>query len=156
MTGMRPQGGTYSFLDVVVGYSGPAGSFDFSEGGISEEGVTVDFDEDKVSKTNGADGSWMYSLHAGMPGSIAIRLFKTSPLNAVMSRIFNFDTRSSANTGKGVITVRNPVSGDTFQAVGCALRRMPANANAKDGGMNEWVFMAGFIGGHLGDWEPTT
>jgi len=146
--------GTYAFQDFLGAYSGPGGVADISSGGIAEEGITIAFDEDKATKTNGADGDWMYSLHAASGGMVTVRVLKTSPLNAFFGRLYNFETSSGANYGRGTFTGRNVSTGDAFVCDGCGIRKFPDNVNAKEGGTNEWVFMAGVIDVTLGDGNP--
>ena len=145
---------TYSFADFLCAYTGPGGTFDLSSGGITDDGITIAFDDDKATKTNGADGEWMYSLHEASGGTAVVRLQKTSPTNADLSRLYNFETITGANYGRGVITGRNPVTGDSFQCVGCGIRKFPDNVNAKVGGANEWAFFVGKISVKLGDGNP--
>lgn len=150
-----PRGGVYSFIDFVAGYIGPFGTFDMSSGGVAEEGITIAFDEDKASKVNGADGDWMYSLHAAQGGTVTLRLLKTSPMNRNLQSLYKYETSSSAYYGRGTITARNPVTGDVFVCLGCGLRKFPDNVNAKEGGTNEWVFLVGRIEPTLGNGNPT-
>lgn len=145
---------TYAFADFLCAYTGPGGTLDLSSGGITDDGITIAFDEDKATKTNGADGEWMYSLHEASGGTATIRLQKTSPLNGPLSRLYNRETTSGANYGRGVITGRNPVTGDSFTCIGCGIRKFPDNVNAKLGGANEWVFLVGRIEVILGDGNP--
>ena len=38
------QNATYSFLDVQCAVTGPGGQFSISEGGIAEEGITIEYE----------------------------------------------------------------------------------------------------------------
>jgi hypothetical protein len=148
---------TYSFLDVNVAITDPAGSFSISPGGgIAEEGITIAMEGDKTAIVWGCDGTPMTSLHAAQGGIVSIRLQKTSPTNSLMSSLYNQTTNSSANCGNSTITVRNPTRGDTIVCLGCSIRKFPDNVNAKEGGMNDWVFMAGIISPVLGDGKPNS
>lgn len=146
----------YSFLNFLGAHSDPFGApIDFSAGnGIADEGVTVSYDEDKVTKTMGADGDWMYSLHAASGGMVAVRVLKTSPLNKQLSDLYDRTTQSSAYTGQGVISGGDVTRGDSFTAIGCQIRKMPDMASAKDAGTNEWVFLAGRLSVRLGSGTP--
>ncbi len=42
-----PTGGTYAFADVAATYTGPFGIIDFTDCGTTDEGISVEFDEDK-------------------------------------------------------------------------------------------------------------
>jgi hypothetical protein len=147
---------TYSFLDVNAALTDPAGSFSLSEGGIAEEGVTIAMEGDKTTIVWGADGTPMTSLHAAQGGTIAIRLQKTSPVNALLSSLYAQTTNSSANCGNSTITVRNATRGDTIVGVGCSIKKFPDNVNAREGGMNDWIFNAGRISMILGDGNPNS
>ena len=141
----------YSFLDVQASIVGPGGSLILSEGGVSDEGITVAMTEDKTSMVTGADGSGMHSLHASKSGRVTVRLLKNSPLNAALMSMYNFQSTSAAYAGRNTITVQNPSWGDDFDCRECAFVKIPDNVNAKDGGMMEWQFNAIYIDPQLGD-----
>jgi len=143
--------GTYSFLDVRAAIVGPGGSFSFgSDAGAAEEGISVSMTEDKNTMTIGAGGEAMHSLHAGKSGSVTVRLLKTSPVNQKLSALYNIQTISSAAHGQNVISLRNPVSGDSITATQVAFTKHPDLTYAKDGGTVEWTFHAGAIDLSLG------
>ncbi|WP_448952131.1 phage structural protein [Labrys neptuniae] len=141
----------YSFIDVHCAIDGPGGAFSLSDGGVADEGITVAMNEDKNTMTTGADGSVMHSLHAARSGTVTVRLLKTSPLNHLLSVMYNTQQTSSALWGQNVISVRNPVRGDDASARICAFKKLPDFANAKDGNIVEWAFDAGAIDEILGD-----
>ncbi len=146
---------TYSFLDVQCGITGPGGTFSLgSDAGAAEEGITIAFAEPKNTMTTGAGGDVMHSLHAGRTGMITVRLLKTSPVNRQLSVLYNFQTTSAAYHGRNTISMRNPVTGDTFTLSACAFQKFPDNVNGKDGGTNEWTFDCGFIDPLLGSGTP--
>jgi hypothetical protein len=148
---------TYSFLDVNCAITDDAGSFNISPGGgIAEEGVTVALEGDKTSIVWGCDGTPMISLHAAQGGTVSIRLQKTSPTNALLSSLYKQTTNSSANCGNSTMTIRNPTRGDTIVCTSCAIKKLPDNVNAKEGGMLDWVFNAGIIDEILGDGNPNS
>jgi hypothetical protein len=147
--------GTYSFLDVQGSILGPGMSFNIGQDeGIAEEGITIEMEGDKGSITPGADGSGMHNLHAYSGGVATIRLLKTSPLNAALSQGYNFQTTSSALYGQNIISIRNPVTGDTIVCTGCGFRKLPNNVNGRDGGMLDWIFNCVRIDQILGDGGP--
>jgi hypothetical protein len=147
---------TYSFLDFSCSISGPGGSFSLGNvrSGIDKGGITIMMTEDKDVIDVGADGTAMHSLRASKQGVIIVRLQKTSPVNALLSKMMNYQQTSAANWGQNVITGANPTRGDTFVARECAFRKMPDNLNAVEGGMLEWQFMAGYVDQILGDGSP--
>lgn len=146
---------TYSFADVLATIAGPGGSITLGAGaGVADEGITVEYADDKGSLTPGVDGTFMHSLHAANNGSVVVRLLKTSPTNQALSNMYNFQRGSSANWGQNVINVSNHVTGDLFICNGCSFQRFPNNVNAKDGGMNEWRFLVGEVIPQLGNTAP--
>jgi len=146
-----PTVGAYSFLDVQAAITGPGGSFNLGSGsGAAEEGIKVSMAEDKNTLTVGADGTPMHSLHGGKHGTVTVQLLKTSPTNAKLSTMYNMQTTSAAAHGMNVITISNPISGDSITCVMCAFKKHPDTAYAKEGGNVEWVFDAGIIDTSLG------
>lgn len=142
---------TYSFLDVHATIVGPGGAIPLGSGaGASEEGITLDAAEDINSMTIGADGSVMHSLHAGKSGTITIRLLKTSPVNAALMAMYNFQTAAATTHGQNTITITDAARGDVATARQVAFARRPSLAWGKDAGLNEWSFHAGIIDATLG------
>ena len=145
------QGGTYSFLDVLASIIGPGGSFALGSGaGAADEGITTALNEDKSTLTIGADGSAMQSLHAGQGGKITVRLLKTSPVNQQLSAMYNLQKQSSANWGLNVISIKNPISGDSIVGTYCAFMKHPDINYAKEAGVIEWGFTVGILEQTLG------
>jgi hypothetical protein len=147
---------TYSFEDVVATISGPGGVIPLGNGaGNADEGITVTMTERKNTMVTGADGSVMHSLHAAQSGTIVVRLLKTSPINALLSAMYNFQTQSSANHGQNTIVVANPQRGDVISCQGAAFAKQPDLTYAKDGNTCEWEFDAGYVHEILGVGSPT-
>jgi len=133
--------GVYSFLDVQCVINGPGGNFSLGPGAANaEEGISIEYIEDKDRMLIGADGSAMHSLNASKAGKALIRLLKTSPVNAFLEQMYNFQTVSSLFHGKNNIALSNPVSGDGYNLAGCAFTKFPRNDFAKEAGMLEWDF----------------
>lgn len=146
-----PQNSTYSFLDVQASITGPGGAFSLGSGsGNAEEGITVSMVDDKNTMTIGADGSPMHNLHASKAATISVKLLKTSPVNQKLSQMYALQTTSSGLHGQNVITINNPVIGDTITALAVAFKKLPDNVNGKDGGMMDWTFDAGIVDQSLG------
>ena len=142
---------TYSFLDVNASISGPGGSFRLGSGtGAAEEGITVAMTEEKNTMTVGADGKVMHSLHAGKSGKVTVRLLKTSPVNAQLSQLYQLQAQSSAVWGVNTMTVNDVARGDVVSCRDVAFAKHPDLVYAKDGNVNEWEFMAGYIDQLLG------
>lgn len=133
--------GTYSFLDVNASLAGPGGNISLGAGaGNSEEGITVEMKEEKNLQTVGADGKIMNSLRASNAGRISIRLLKTSPVNAALSLMYNFQKSSSGVWGQNSLVVSDVARGDVVSATEVAFTRQANLTYAKDGNMNEWIF----------------
>lgn len=146
----------YTFLNAIAGYTDSLGNMlDFSAGnGVAEEGMTIEWDEDKVSITRGADGDWMYNLHAASGGIFTIRALRTSPLNYYLSNIYTKTTAGGATVGTGIITGGDVQRGESFNCVGCQIRRHSAFTSAKEGPGLEWVFLVGKLSAKLGIGTP--
>ena len=141
----------YSFLDVQATINGPGGSFSVGAGaGNAEEGISVEFTEEKDNMKIGADGTAMHSLNASKAGKIFIRLLKTSPVNAQLEQLYNFQTGSALNHAQNTIVITNPVTGDDYQCIGAAFSKFPRNDYPKDAGFLEWDFNVSAIDVRLG------
>jgi hypothetical protein len=143
--------GTYGFTNIAASISGPGGSFPIGAGsGSAEEGITIEPDGDKVTKTVGADGAVMYNLHADLSGRILIRLQKISPTNAQLGAMYNLQITDSALTGLNTIIVTDIARGDTISLRGCAFSRPPVITYGTLGGVQEWSLFAAVIDRLLG------
>ncbi|MBC7074661.1 MAG: DUF3277 family protein [Syntrophomonadaceae bacterium] len=127
---------TYSFLDTHCAIAGPGGAFTLT-GGAAKEGITITPREDKNRMDIGADGSGMHSLRADKSAGITIRLLKNSPVNALLSAMYNFQQTSSTLWGQNVITVVSSI-GDAISLREVAFKKQPVVTYAEEGGMNEW------------------
>ena len=134
---------TYSFLDIVAAIDGPGGSVNLGAGaGPAEEGITIESVNDKSTMITGADGSGMHSLRADNSKAVTVRLLKTSPVNALLMNMYNFQTMSSVTHGKNTISVRDVARGDAITLEQVAFKRPPNLEFQIEGGMNEWQFDA--------------
>lgn len=148
---------TYSFLDVGAAIDGPGDNISISPGtGVAEEGITIERTEDENAMTIGAGGEVMHSLHAGTSGTVRLRLLKTSPINARLMEMRNFQKLSGATWGQNAISVRDFQRGDIVTCTEVAFTGPPATSWGKGGGVVEWVFHAGYIDMHLGSGVPVT
>lgn len=137
---------TYSFLSVLATINGPNGTFSLGYGaGPSDEGITIEMAAPKNTRTTGADGSWMHSLHAGQSGKITCRFLKTSPVNSQLMTMYNADTSDPASHGQNTISVTSILAGDQHTCEGCAFAQQPTNTYGTEGAMLEWVFDVGRI-----------
>jgi hypothetical protein len=143
---------TYSFLDVHATLSGPGGTVSLGAGaGNAEEGISMEFTEDKDRLVFGADGSPMHSLIASQGGKALVRVLKTSPINSVLAALYNFQKSSSALWGQNVFTLVDPVSGDDYTGTQVAFTKFPRNDFAKEAGMLEWDLNIGVLEVVLGN-----
>jgi len=133
--------GAYSFTDVVASVTGPGIATSIgASSGPTEEGISVEPKEDRNTMTFGADGSAMQTLHAAAPGRATIRLLKTSPINAVLSAAFAFQSASSANWGQNTVVITDVQRGDVITLSQAAFVRNTAPTYDKAGKFNEWMF----------------
>lgn len=145
---------TYSFKNVQASISGPGGVFSIgSSAGVAEEGISTEMLEEKDLMTVGADGSIMHSLRASDAARLTIRLLKTSPVNAQLSDMYNFQKATSARWGQNTIVVSDTIRGDVVSLTVASFMRQPNLTYGKDGGMNEWLF-AGKLNERLGTGTP--
>lgn len=146
----------YSFLDSVATIDGPGGSFQLGAGaGADKEGITIAFSEDKNKLSVGADGVPMNSLVAGNSGVVTVRLQKTSPVNAMLSAMYNTQRQSSALWGQNTIVISDLQRGDLYSCQVCAFKKFPDNAYKEEAGMIEWAWDAGVIEPLLGSGAPS-
>lgn len=141
----------YSFKDVRATLIGPGGTVPLgNDAGIAEEGITVDPNEEIDGMRIGADGSGAHSLRANKAGKITIRILKTSPTNALLQTMLNFQRISSLNWAQNVLVITNIATGDNYTCTGVAFLRQPPNTFAKDAGMIDWEFNATVVDPNLG------
>lgn len=139
----------YAFTDVKATITGPAGSAILADGaGAAEEGITVEPTEETDSMRIGADGSVAHSLHASKAGKVTVRLLKTSPMNAVLHQMYNFQRSSSLHHARNVLVISNIVNGEVYTCTDVAFARMPPNTWSKEAGTIDWEFNASRV-------EPT-
>ena len=131
---------TYSFLDTHAAIVGVGGAFSLT-GSAAEEGITVTPRAEKTTLVIGADGTGMHSLHADKSATCEVRLLKNSPVNALLSAMYNVQQTSSQFWGKNVITIVSSI-GDAITLTGVAFKKQPSVTYAKEGGVNVWEFEA--------------
>jgi hypothetical protein len=133
---------TYSFENVNATITGPGGSFPLGSGsGSAEEGIDVDMIEEKDGMVTGADGTIMHSLRASDSGTIIVRLLKTSPTNALLNALYNFQkTGGGVNWGQNILVVSDTFRGDVVTGNQLAFSKQAPVKYAKDGNVMEWKF----------------
>lgn len=147
--------GTYSFLDCNAAIIGPGGSINLAAGaGASEEGITITALEDKNIMKIGAGGQGQHSLVAGEASTVTVNLLKTSPVNALLMAMYNYQTSSSVLHGKNTIGITDLGRGDLITLSQVAFKKAPDISYAKEAGMNAWTFDAIFTNRILGVGTP--
>lgn len=146
---------TYSFLDCNAAISGPGGSINLASGaGAAEEGVTIVALEDKNIMQIGAGGEGQHSLVAGEASTVTVNLLKTSPINALLQQMYNYQTSSSVLHGKNTMVVTDFGRGDVITLSKVAFKKAPDITYAKEAGMNAWTFDAIYTNRVLGIGVP--
>ena len=142
----------YSFLDYNCELNGPGGSVSLgSYAGDAEEGVSIEAVEDANLPKFGADGTPMHSLNPVTASKITVRLLKTSPTNALLMQMFNYQRSSALYWAQNIMSMRHNVTGDSITATGVAFQRVPPLTYAKEAGTIEWEFIAGYCDTILGE-----
>lgn len=133
---------TWSFQDVVATLNGPGGVVPLGNGaGVSAEGLTVTYTEEKDTVVTGADGSIQHSMRAGQTGRITVRLHRTSPTNRMLSQMYNYQRQFSPNWGRNTLHVNNVATGDQQVGAAMAFVKHPDIQYATESGMIEWDFV---------------
>lgn len=146
---------TYSFKDVNAAITGPGGTFNMANGAAaSEEGITIVPVSDKNTMEIGADGRGQHSLIAGEASTVTVNLLKTSPINALLQQMYNYQTSSSVLHGRNTIVVSDLARGDLVTLRQVAFKRAPDINYKGVAGMNTWVFDAITTGRVLGIGSP--
>lgn len=141
----------YSFKDVVAGLVGPGAVVSIgSDAGVSDEGITVSPTGEFNTMQVGVDGYGQHSLSADRSGKVTVRLLRTSPTNAVLMALANFQRSSSANHGQNTLTITDKTRGDVCTCEQVAFSKIPDLTLAKEAGMLEWTFDAVRISMALG------
>ena len=150
------QSGVYSFIDVQASISGPGGTFDIAASGVSDESIRIAMMRDKNTMVTGANGDGMHSMNASTACRITISLLKTATGNAQMNALYRYQAESSAFWGRNIITITNPVSGDSIVATAGAFLKQSDVGYSAEAGLNSWVFEFIAISEVLGNGLQTT
>lgn len=146
--------GVYSFLNVQASLVGPGGNVNLGNGsGSSEEGITVEMVEEKGDTKVGSDGQLMQSLRASNLGRVTVRLLKTSPVNSILSQMYNTQKTISSLWGNNTFRLSDVSRGDVVLGTQIAFTKQPTLVYGKDGNMNEWIFQ-GNVDEQLGTGSP--
>lgn len=133
----------YSFLDVTATLTGPGGVVNLGSGaGVGDGGISIEYANARSTMTVGLDGEGVHSVSADRSCSVTVTLLKTSPTNAVLQGLFNFQTASAARHGRNVIVIRDAARGDFITLNKVAFNGEPAIAYGKEAGTIAWKFDA--------------
>jgi hypothetical protein len=102
----------------------------------------------------GAGGQGQHSLVAGEASTVTVNLLKTSPVNALLMAMYNYQTSSSVLHGKNTVSITDLGRGDLIILSKVAFKKAPDLAYSKEAGMNAWVFDAIFTNRILGVGTP--
>lgn len=142
---------TYSFLDVTATLVGPGGVISLGSGaGISEEGISIEPTGEIGTMMIGADGSGQHSLSGDKSGRIVVRVLKTSPVNAKLNAMSQFQRASAEAYGQNTLVITDTSRGDVVTCRQVAFAKVPSLTFAREAGMNEWEFNAVIIDPALG------
>lgn len=142
---------TYSFLDVTATLVGPGGVISLGSGaGISEEGISIEPTGEMGTMMIGADGSGQHSLSGDKSGRIVVRVLKTSPVNAKLNAMSQFQRASAEAYGQNTLVITDTSRGDVVTCRQVAFAKVPSLTFAREAGMNEWEFNAVIIDPALG------
>ena len=132
---------TYSMISIQGSIVGPGGAISLGySAGPTDEGITIAFKEDLNTMVLGSDGTVQHALHAARPGRVTARFLKTSPTNATLSAMFNFQQASPANWGNNVVEFTDTNRGDVVTLNTAAFAKPPDITYDKAGRYNEWIF----------------
>lgn len=146
---------SYSLKDVTMTIDGEGGNLSLKEG-VGDEGISIEPTGDQNTMTSGADGTVMHSLSASSASTVTLRLLKTSPVNAQLMTMFNYQAGSSSRWGTNTITVEDSARGDLVTVTNAAFKKAPPLKYAKDGDVQEWAFDGGQTTYVLGKGVATT
>ena len=134
---------TYSFLDCNAAINGPGGSVNLAAGAAAAtEGITIAAVGDKSTMAVGAGGQGQHSLLASEASTVTVNLLKTSPVNALLMQMYNYQTTSSTLHGKNTMVVTDLARGDIITLQQVAFKKAPDLAYASEAGNNVWTFDA--------------
>jgi hypothetical protein len=132
---------TYAMESVQGTITGPGGVVPLgTSAGPTDEGITIAWKGELNTMTFGADGEVQHALHAARPGRITARYLKTSPTNAALQTLFNFQQGNPANWGQNVIEFIDVNRGDTVTLSQGAFAKPADITYDKEGRFNEWIF----------------
>jgi len=132
---------SYSFLNIVGAITGPGGATPIGVGSANADGgIKTSMKEEKNLAKVSADGSVMQVLRGGNLGRITVHVQKTSPINAILSAMYNFQRNNAAGWGTNAITFNDIARGDVVSGSSMAFVKFPDVGWDKDASDIEWEF----------------
>ena len=96
--------------------------------------INVEYDEDAVTKTMGADGECSRSISSNTSGRITMTLMQTSDSNGVLSLLAIADRQS----GGGIVPVTVTAGQSVYAAAQAWVVKMPPGGFEKEATTREW------------------
>lgn len=141
----------YSFLDVQASIVGPGGAFPLASGAAAaKEGIEITMNSERDVLTIGADGTPMHSLSADRSGKVKVHLLKISPVNAMLSAMYDAQSLTAALWGQNTITITQSVAGDITSCRSVAFAKRTDMHYSGEADTNMWEFNCGYVDGVLG------
>lgn len=123
---------SYTLAHVNASYSAyGAAAFDLKQG-LAEDGITINMDEDYGERTNGADGSTLWSEYMTTSGTIDIVVMANSPVYAYFVAL-QAAQRASGTKGRDTFSCNNRDFSESFTASKCAIQRISGEKFDKRG-----------------------
>ena len=102
------------------------------DGAEFKDGITITMDEDFGERSNGADGSTLWSEYMGSSGTIDIVVMANSPVYAYFVTL-QAAQRASGTKGRDTLSITNRDFNEAFTASKCAIQRISGEKIDKRG-----------------------
>lgn len=123
---------SYTLAHVNASYSPYGGAaFDLKQG-LAEDGITITMDEDFGERSNGADGSTLWSEYMGSSGTIDVVVMANSPVYAYFVTL-QAAQRASGTKGRDTLSIVNRDFNESITASKCAIQRISGEKTDKRG-----------------------
>ena len=141
-----PQLVAYAFANIAGTVAGPGGVVSIGyPNGNAKEGLHVEYLEAKDAMVVGSDGSVMHSLRSGNAARVSVYLLKTSPINALLSNLYNFQRTQASYWGINTIAISDVQRGDVGAGSQMAFERHTGVAWAEDANIMQWNFQGNWL-----------
>jgi hypothetical protein len=142
-------------MNVAGSIAGPGGVVSIGyPNGNAKEGLHVEYLEAKDAMVVGADGAIMHSLRSGNAARVTVNLLKTSPTNALLSNLYNFQRTQASFWGLNTIAISDVQRGDVGAGSQMAFERHTGVVWAEDANIMQWSFQGNWLQ-ILGSGAPT-